>query len=345
MAAALGLDNKIWASLRKEYKLGRISEIEEIEGASSTVQYKLESAGKKLVLRLEDERSANNLESELDVLVFLRKHNFPCPRPIAAKDGDFLKPVDNKSACLFRKIAGKVVPLTELDNEQIFKIGQTVARLHVLGQAYDQFVVDRFSFELVRRTYKNLRVRIADHLKHVLHVLDDEIAHQNEYREEKLPNGLVHGNPVPGNFLFRGGKVVGVLNFDSMCSGKFTADLANMVNTFCYMEEHYEIERFNSLLNGYQTERTLSLAEWDAFPNELRFSAFHLIIKQLENVFFRHLDEKRRINSDYVEYFDRLRILRRERSGGMDQMLLTMATGYDYRKYQKIQVEEKAVTV
>ena len=63
MAAALGLDNKIWASLRKEYKLGRISEIEEIEGASSTVQYKLESAGKKLVLRLEDERSANNLGS------------------------------------------------------------------------------------------------------------------------------------------------------------------------------------------------------------------------------------------------------------------------------------------
>ncbi len=345
MAAPLGVDKKSWANIIKEYKLGRVSEIEEVQAASATVQYKLESAGKKLVLRLEEERNANNLKCEMNVLVFLRKHHFPCPRPITTKDGDFLKLVNNKSACLFRKIAGKVVPLTEIANEQIFKIGQTVGQLHVLGQNYDQFVVDRFSFELVRKTYKNLRVRIADHLKHILHVLDDEIAHQNEYREEKLPNGVVHGNLVPQNFLFRGGKVVGVLNFDSICSGKFIGDLANMVNTFCYTGEHYQIDRFNSLLSGYQAERTLSLAEWDAFPNELRFSAFRLTMKQLENVFFRHLDEKRRINSDYLEYFDRLRILRRERSGGMDQMLLTMATGYDYRKYQKIQVEEKAVTV
>jgi hypothetical protein len=28
----------------------------------------------------------------------------------------------------------------------------------------------------------------------------------------------------------------------------------------------------------------------------------------------------------------------------MDQMLLTMATGYDYRKYQKIHAEEKGVS-
>ena len=102
MAAALGLDNKIWASLRKEYKLGRISEIEEIEGASSTVQYKLESAGKKLVLRLEDERSANNLESELDVLVFLSElvHRICVNTP----------PRTNVNACLLSRTFRKRLP-------------------------------------------------------------------------------------------------------------------------------------------------------------------------------------------------------------------------------------------
>ena len=111
----------------------------------------------------------------------------------------------------------------------------------------------------------------------------------------------------------------------------------------CYYEERYHIGRFNALLDGYQSERTLSLAAWDAFPNELRFSAFRFTLTRLRDFFFRHMDEKRRVNKDYREFFHRLRILRRERSGGMDQMLLTMATGYDYRKYQKIHAEEKGV--
>ena len=34
-------------------------------------------------------------------------------------------------------------------------------------------------------------------------------------------------------------------------------------------------------------------------------------------------------------------ILRRERDGGMEAMLLAMATGYDYRKYQKVKAVER----
>jgi hypothetical protein len=34
--------------------------------------------------------------------------------------------------------------------------------------------------------------------------------------------------------------------------------------------------------------------------------------------------------------------LRREREGGMEALLMAMATGYDYRKYQKIKAGEKS---
>ena len=43
----------------------------------------------------------------------------------------------------------------------------------------------------------------------------------------------------------------------------------------------------------------------------------------------------------FQEFFDRLSILRRERDGGMEPMLLAMATGYDYRKYQKVKAIER----
>ena len=43
-----------------------------------------------------------------------------------------------------------------------------------------------------------------------------------------------------------------------------------------------------------------------------------------------------RTQKELKEFFQRLLILRRERDGGMEELLMAMATGYDYRKYQKV---------
>ncbi len=56
-----------------------------------------------------------------------------------------------------------------------------------------------------------------------------------------------------------------------------------------------------------------------------------------------HLDGNgiRRIDKDFREFFDRLRVLRRGRDGRMEPLLMAMATGYDYRKYQKVKANER----
>jgi hypothetical protein len=85
----------------------------------------------------------------------------------------------------------------------------------------------------------------------------------------------------------------------------------------------------------------LSLAEWDAFPNELRFSAFRFTVTRLRDFFLTPGDKRQRINKDFQDFYERLLILRREREGGMEAMLMAMATGYDYRKYQKVKAVER----
>ena len=87
--------------------------------------------------------------------------------------------------------------------------------------------------------------------------------------------------------------------------------------------------------------RTLSLAEWDAFPNELRFSSLRFTVTRLHDFFLSPVDGKHRVDKDFREFFDRLRVLRREREGGMEPLLMAMATGYDYRKYQKVKATER----
>ena len=51
-----------------------------------------------------------------------------------------------------------------------------------------------------------------------------------------------------------------------------------------------------------------------------------------------------RERKDFREFFERLRILRREKEGGMEALLMAMATGYDYRKYQKVKANEKGLS-
>ena len=113
------------------------------------------------------------------------------------------------------------------------------------------------------------------------------------------------------------------------------------MNALCYIDDNYLIERFNALLEGYQNVRTLSLGEWDAFPNELRFSALRFTVTRLKDFFLRPMEGRFRINKDFRDFLDRLQVLRRERPGGMDRLLMAMATGYDYRQYQKVREQSK----
>jgi homoserine kinase type II len=154
-------------------------------------------------------------------------------------------------------------------------------------------------------------------------MLDDEVIYQQQYQEDRLPKGIIHGDLFADNLLFRKDKVVGILDFEAACYGKFIYDVATAINALCYIDGRYVIERFDALITGYQSIRTLTLTEWDAFPNELRFSAFRFTITRLKDFFLRPMEARDRVSKDFREFFDRL------------QVFLAMATGYDYRQYQK----------
>ncbi len=76
-------------------------------------------------------------------------------------------------------------------------------------------------------------------------------------------------------------------------------------------------------------------------PERARFSALRFTVNRLHAFYLNPVDEAHRINRDFREFYDRLMILRREREGGMEGLLMAMATGYDYRKYQKVRAIEK----
>ncbi len=341
MAVYTELTKPFLKELAEDYSLGRIASFSGIPEGSVNSNYLLETSRGRFLLRVDEVKGENELKRELDLLTFLRKHSFPCPHPLQDRMGRLYRQFNSKCVSLFRYHEGKVVSVPNLKETQLETIGRALAELHVVGKAYKKGIDNRFSFERIADLYLTVRSRLPNYFRKVLRTLDDEVDYLTRYLEGKLPKGVIHGDLFADNVLFRGEKLVALLDFEAACRGKFIFDIATAVNALCFVDGAYSLDRFRCVLRGYESVRTLSLAEWDAFPNELRYSSLRFTVTRLHDFFLRSNDSAHRVEKDFREFFDRLRVLRREREGGMEQLLMAMATGYDYRKYQKVKANER----
>lgn len=343
MAAYTPLPKKDANSIALDYGLPKLVNVLPIREGSVNTHHLIETVRGRFVVKIDEVKSEIEVKRELDLLMFLRKHGFPCPVPLADRRGRHCRDWSGKQLSVYRHAEGHPVAVDDLSAAQIENVGRVIADLHVITKTYKKGIEGRFTFERLAEIYNDVRGRLPHYLKKIVRTLDEEIDYLQNYLEPKLPKGIIHGDLFADNVMLRGEKVTAVLDFEAAGRGKFIFDLATAVNSLCFENGRYTIKRFEALVGGYESLRTLSLAEWDAFPNELRFSAFRFTVTRLRDFFLTATDERERINKDFKEFYERLLILRREKEGGMEAMLMAMATGYDYRRYQKVKAVERRV--
>ncbi len=341
MAVYTELKKSLIDELADDYNLGRINNVSPIREGSVNSNYLIETAKARVVLRIDEVKSEAEVRREIDLLAFLRNHGFPCPHPLQDRMGRLYREYEGKCLSLFRYIEGRVLAESRLRLGHLEEAGRALAKLHIIGKGYKKGIDNRFSFERIADLYFAVRGRLPSYFRKVTRTLEDEIEYLTRYLESKLPKGIIHGDLFADNLLFRGEKLTAVLDFEAACRGKFIFDIATAVNALCFIDGGYSLDRFRHLMRGYESVRTLSLAEWDAFPNELRYSSLRFTVTRLHDFFLRPVNGAQRVNKDFDEFFERLRVLRREREGGMEALLMAMATGYDYRKYQKVKAGER----
>ncbi len=90
------------------------------------------------------------------------------------------------------------------------------------------------------------------------------------------PRQVVHGDWHPGNLLYRGSRVIAVLDHDSACIRQPVLDAANGCLQFSWVvgtrdlstwREEADQDRVRQFLNGYDRVRVLSRAELKAIPH------------------------------------------------------------------------------
>jgi len=335
MAIYSVLTKRELSKVADEFALGDITAWSGIKTGSVNTHYLLETKRGRYFVKIDEVKSEIEVKQEIDLLLHLKKQGFPCLQILKSKNGRFYLDHQGKCLTVSRYLEGTEISVEAITGSQLETLGQTLANLHLIGRSYKKGIDNRFGFNRILAIYKESRRQLPSHLKHIVRVLDDEFSYLENYLDNNLPKGIIHGDLFPDNVKFKGNRLVGVMDFEAACRGKLVFDLATAVNALCFIEQRYRIDRFEALISGYESMRPLSLPEWDSFPNELRFSALRFTVTRIKDFYLRKSDDTLRIYKDFKEFYDRLLILRREKSGGMEDILLAMATGYDYRKYQK----------
>lgn len=330
------------AAIAAEFAIGKPSTSSGVVRGRGNRRYVIDTPKGHFELRLKPMEEEFDLRREIDLLAFLEKHDFASPRVIADERGRPFLEREGFCLVLLKLPVGNYLNENDFTLKQVNSAGRMIADLHMLGRGFKRTVENRYGFDRIFEMYAHVRRRMPSYLRKIVRTLDEETEYLGNYLETKLPKGIIHGTIHKDAMIFKGESIVCLGDLDAACRGKYVYDLATAVNALCFRDDGYSLERFEALMAGYESVRTLSLAEWDSFPNELRFAALRFAVIRLTEFFAAEREEAERINVDFRLFFDRLRVLRREKDGGMEGLLMAMATGYDYRKYQRIKGGDEA---
>src|SRR5439155_136092 len=146
-----------------------------IAAGSVNTTYLLGSARGKHLLRVDGVKGELEVKRELDLLLFLRKHGFPCPQPIADRKGRHYREAGGKCLSVYRYYDGHVLRAERISAAQLENIGRMLADLHTIGKSYKKGIENRFSFERVASLYGEVRGRLPTYFKRIVRTLDDEV--------------------------------------------------------------------------------------------------------------------------------------------------------------------------
>lgn len=266
----------------KPLSVGELTGYQGIEGGVVNSNFFVDTHQGSFVLTLFEELEANDLPFYLKLNKQLADSGLPCARAQADSDGNWIFSINEKPACLFTRLPGE--HLDSPTRAQCYAVGQALGKLHVSSQ----------SFPLQRASDRDLDW-FATTIDQVLPLLDpgdakllkDEWNHHQSNSLEHLPSGIVHADLFRDNVLFVGERLSGLLDFYFACNGVYLYDLAITANDWCITPSgHLNEPLASALLDGYESERTLTTDEKSHWFTALRLAALRFWLSRLQESLF-----------------------------------------------------------
>tara|TARA_B100001964_G_scaffold96608_1_gene108186 strand:+ start:37 stop:954 length:918 start_codon:yes stop_codon:yes gene_type:complete len=252
--------------------LSGLNEIEPLDGgwANSNYILTLEDSS-KVVLKVWDERTPEDIDLVLQNTLWLAKHGIPTPVPLTFNDGSNLVLKNGAAWMLMPYVEGNWL---SSDYESLFALGKIQAQLHEIPSPDNIHPSFSMGLELWKKMFdlaeqQNLDSEFIDLLKMEMNSLQGSLF-------DRLPQGIIHGDLFPDNVLGSNGEISAILDFEEVCTGPKAFDLVMSFVGFGWEGGEPVEERWTALLQGYESVRPLSNNEKMALCDLHRYATLSI---------------------------------------------------------------------
>lgn len=266
----------------KRYEIGKALLFSPIPTGITNSNFYLDTDQGSYVLTLYEHHSDDELDYILGLQQHLADNAVLCPAPIMDRRGDVYSTLNQRPVAIIQRMPGDIE--TTPDCGHCAQVGAELARFHLAGQSYVKNRPNPRGVEWLLAAGDMLEANLSsqDQL-----LLASTLAGFRDFDHRRLPHGAIHGDLFHDNSLFNDGALGGIIDFDYACHDSLVLDIAVLLNDWCIdAQGNLEARRVSAVLDAYQQQRQLKLAEIQVLPMMLRFSALRFWLSRLYDKVF-----------------------------------------------------------
>ena len=269
----------------EEYDLGTAVAFRGIAEGVENSNFQLRTTRGDFILTLYERRVD---PAELPWFVGLMRHlagrGIVCPQPVAGIDGEPLRHLAGRPACITTFLPG-VWP-RRVRPEHCGPVGTALAELHLAGTGYGAERPNALGPAGWRPLLQHCLPRadqVQPGLGEELRTALDRIL---AAWPADLPRGHIHADLFPDNVFFLDGRLSGLIDFYFAATDLLAYDIAVCLNAWCFEPAQQAPLQFNvtkarALLRGYGAIRPLTEAERTALPVLCQGAAIRFLLTRL----------------------------------------------------------------
>jgi homoserine kinase type II len=275
-------DEALEAFLGK-YNLGEARSFKGIAEGVENSNYYLETDQGRFILTLFERRAD---PADLPYFIQLKQHldtkGFPCPAPVASRDGVALQTLENKPALIVTFLDG--LSPKRPTAQQCRSLGEGLARMHLALSDFPLTRDNTLGPASWPRLWKG-RSETAESLQPGLAALiNEDLAEIANARPQSraMPRGTIHADLFPDNAFFLHDTFTGAIDFYFACTDALAYDIAVCLNSWAFEDgAEYNYSKGAALIAGYESVRPLEAVERDSLALLCRGAALRFFMTRL----------------------------------------------------------------
>jgi len=279
MAVYTSINSNDLSEWFKKFNLKGFVDFKGISSGVTNSNYLIIMLDSNYILTIFEHNNIEELPFYVDLMTYLGKKNFLCPRPIENNIGQALDLLKDKPALMVSFLEGKEI--ADRSFMSCYSVGQYLAKLHLTTNNFHQSNKNTRDLGWMSAMHLKLKEYLSIEDQEIIEL---EINYHKELNKVELPEGIIHGDLFRDNVLFLNDKVSGFIDFYYACNEKFIYDIAIAMNDWC-IDEDRKINKMMYLefIKGYESERKLTDNEQQYLNIALRLAALRFWLSRLED--------------------------------------------------------------